>query len=60
MIEAPVRFYVTENTDETATLSYKTPGHVFAPYLTDGGAELEALADQLDVIFGEIAQDATR
>ena len=31
MIEAPIRFYVTENTDGTATLSYKIPSHVFAP-----------------------------
>ncbi|PMX56079.1 hypothetical protein C1Y13_30015, partial [Pseudomonas sp. FW305-33] len=35
-IEAPIRFYVTENPDGTATLSYKTPGAVFAPYADEG------------------------
>ncbi len=35
-IEAPIRFYITENEDGTATLGYKTPSAVFAPY-ADGG-----------------------
>ena len=30
-IEAPIRFYLTENTDGTATLSYRRPSSVFAP-----------------------------
>jgi uncharacterized protein (DUF302 family) len=30
-IEAPIRFYVTENADGTADLSYKTPSFVIAP-----------------------------
>lgn len=59
MIEAPVRVYVTENTDGTATLSYKLPSTVFAPYVPEGGAELEDLAAELDAIFAAIAQDAT-
>ncbi len=58
MIEAPIRFYVTEDADGTATLSYKTPGFVFAPYFAEGGAELEALAAELDDIFEKIAMDA--
>ena len=58
MIEAPIRFYVTEDSTGTATLSYKTPTHVFEPYFTDGGADLEALALQLDVVFANIAKDA--
>jgi len=57
-IEAPIRFYVTENADGTATLSWKTPGHVFAPYMEEGGAELRALADELDGIFEAIAAKA--
>ena len=31
MIEAPIRLYVTENLDGTATPSYKTPTTVYAP-----------------------------
>lgn len=57
-IEAPIRFYVTENADGTATLSYKTPSHVFAPY-ADGGQTLKDLAGELDAIFAKIAADAT-
>ena len=57
-IEAPIRFYVTENADGTATLSWKTPSHVFAPYMKEGGAELEALATELDGVFEMIAAKA--
>jgi len=56
-IEAPIRYYVTENADGTAELSYKTPSFVFAPY-TDGGTALKTLAAELDVIFDKIAADA--
>ncbi len=56
-IEAPIRFYVTENADRTADLSYKTPSHVFAPY-DDGGQALKDMAAELDGIFAEIAADA--
>ena len=56
MIEAPIRLYITENEDGTATLSYKTPTHVFAPY--DGGDQLKSLAADLDTIFAKIARDA--
>ncbi len=57
-IEAPIRFYITENADGTATLSYKTPTAVFAPY-PDGGAKLRDLAAELDVVFDKIARQAT-
>lgn len=60
MIEAPVRVYVTENEDGTATLSYKTPSYVFAPYVEEAGSELAILADELDVIFAAISDRATR
>ena len=60
MIEAPIRLYVTENTDGTATLSYKTPSHVFAPYANEGGADLAALAKELDAIFANIAAAAVK
>lgn len=55
MIEAPVRFYVTEDADGTATLSWKTPGFVFAPYVAEGGPELQAAASELDAKFDAIA-----
>ncbi|XDB00275.1 DUF302 domain-containing protein [Sulfitobacter sp. LCG007] len=60
MIEAPVRFYVTEDGDGTATLSYKTPSFVFLPYTDEGGDLLAALAAELDTRFNEIAQAAIR
>ncbi|WP_417816752.1 DUF302 domain-containing protein [Tritonibacter scottomollicae] len=60
MIEAPIRFYVTEGDDGTATLSYKTPSHVFAPYVPEAGEKLAAVAEQLDGVFGAIATAALR
>ena len=57
-IEAPIRYYITENGDGTATLSYKTPSAVFVPY-EDGGIKLKAMAAELDAIFNKIAQEAT-
>jgi len=57
-IEAPIRFYVTENDDKTATLSWKTPSHVFAPYMDEGGEKLAGLARELDAIFLSIAETA--
>lgn len=55
-IEAPLRFYITEEASGTATLSYRTPSAVFAPY---GGAALGEMAKELDAIFARIAADAT-
>ena len=57
-IEAPIRFYITENADGTATLSYKKPSAVFAPY-ADGGGRLKETAAELDNIFTKIASEAT-
>ncbi|PTW62463.1 uncharacterized protein (DUF302 family) [Breoghania corrubedonensis] len=59
-IEAPVRFYVTQNLDGTATLAYKTPHMVFKPYFEDGGDDLRAVADELDDVFKAIAVRAIR
>lgn len=59
-IEAPIRLYLTENPDGTATLSYKTPSSVFAPYMDEGGAELLVLAQELDEIFLGIAKASSR
>ncbi len=55
-IEAPLRFYITENADGTTTLTYREPSSVFAPY---DSAELNKMAKELDVIFARIAADAS-
>jgi uncharacterized protein (DUF302 family) len=57
-IEAPIRLYVTEDADGTATLSYKTPTSVFAPYFDEGGDDLRALATELDGVFETVAETA--
>lgn len=53
-IEAPIRFYATENADGTASLTYRMPSAVFAPY---GSADLDAMAKELDQIWQEIVDD---
>lgn len=53
-IEAPLRYYVTENEDGTATLTYRKPTSVFSPY---ENAELDAMAHELDEIFARIATE---
>ena len=58
-IEAPIRFYLTENADGSATLSFRTPGAVFAPYLAAAGPDLAKVASELDAVFARIAADAT-
>jgi uncharacterized protein (DUF302 family) len=58
-IEAPLRLYIIENTDGTATLSYKTAAYVLAPYADEGGQTLTALAAELDTILEQIAEQAT-
>jgi uncharacterized protein (DUF302 family) len=54
-IEAPIRFYITENADGSASLSYQMPSAVFAPY---GSADLDAMAQELDQIWQRIIADA--
>ncbi|MEM7496538.1 MAG: DUF302 domain-containing protein [Pseudomonadota bacterium] len=58
MIEAPIRFYVTEAADGAGWLSYKTPSAVFAPYSDEGGEPLADIATELDGIFAAIAERA--
>ena len=60
MIEAPIRFYVTEEPDGTATLSYKTPSFVFSPYMVEAGPDLKSLAQDLDDRFARIAEAARK
>jgi uncharacterized protein (DUF302 family) len=59
-IEAPIRFYLTENADHTSTLSWITPSAVFAPYFDTAGPELKKVAVELDPIFEKIGSDAAR
>ena len=49
--EAPIRIYVYENADGTATVSYVPPSAVFAPYRHSG---VQAVARDLDGIFKTI------
>lgn len=56
-IEAPLRFYVTENADGKASLTWRAPSAIFAPY---GSAPLDKMAHELDPIFAAIARDAVR
>jgi len=58
-IEAPIRVYITENTDGTATLSYKKPSAVFAPYMKEGGDKLKNLAAELDKLFASLVKQAS-
>lgn len=60
MIEAPIRMYVTENKDGTATLSYKRPSTAFAPYMDEAGPDLVRMAGELDAIFAAINSQATQ
>ncbi|MBI4205117.1 MAG: DUF302 domain-containing protein [Betaproteobacteria bacterium] len=54
-IEAPLRIYITENADGTASLTYRTPSAVFVPYRS--GA-LDEMTKELDGIFESIVRDA--
>lgn len=54
--EAPMRLYVTENPDRTATVTYRTVSALFAPYRTP---DLDAVARDLDRLFAKIVAEAT-
>ena len=54
-IEAPIRVYLYENGDGSATITYKKPSDVFRPY---GSADLDRMAAELDIIFAKIVNDA--
>jgi len=56
-IEAPIRFYVTGNADGTASLTWRLPSDVFAPY---DGERLDALGAELDEIWRRIVDDAVQ
>lgn len=54
-IEAPLRLYVTENPGGTASVTYRRPSAVFAPY---GSPDLDRLAQELDPVFAKIVGQA--
>lgn len=54
-VEAPLRLYVTEETNGNAVLSYKKPSQVFAPYKNK---DLDKMAQELDLIVAKIVQTA--
>lgn len=56
-VEAPLRLYITENQDGTATLSYRLPSVIFAGY-PEGGEALRAIGTELDEILAGIAAAA--
>ena len=56
-IEAPLRIYVTEKPDGTASLTYRKPSAVFVPY---GSPALDEMAKELDGVFQNIVRDAAR
>ena len=53
--EAPIRVYIYDNENGTATIAYLKPSDVFAPY---SNPDLDQMAKELDVIFARIVQDA--
>lgn len=53
--EAPIRIYVYENADGTATISYIRPSAVFAAYTNP---EVQKVAAELDPIFKAIVDQA--
>jgi uncharacterized protein (DUF302 family) len=55
-IEAPLRLYLTENKDGTATLFYRRPSALFAPYHVPA---LDRMAKELDGLLAKLAADAT-
>jgi len=54
-IEAPLRIYVTETPDGRASLTYREPSAVFAPYRSPA---LDEMAKELDAVFRNIVRDA--
>lgn len=59
MIEAPVRFMVMEEPDGTATLAYRSPEAVFAPYAEGAGDDFTSAVATLEEAFADIAQAAS-
>lgn len=59
-MEAPIRFYLTENPRGGSNLSYKIPTEVFRPYFEEGGSDLRNMARELNGLFDKIARETVR
>jgi uncharacterized protein (DUF302 family) len=55
--EAPIRIYITENDDGTATIRYVKPSVIFRPYTHP---DLDRLGAELDPIFEKIVAAASK
>jgi uncharacterized protein (DUF302 family) len=55
-IEAPLRFYVKENADATATLTYRKPSAIFG---VCDSSDLDAMAKELDNLWAKIVSGTT-
>jgi uncharacterized protein (DUF302 family) len=53
--EAPIRIYLHENSDGTATVTYQPPSAVLSPYRHP---DVQAIGKELDPIFARIVQRA--
>lgn len=53
--EAPIRIYLYENADGTATVSYVPPSVIFAPYRHP---EVQAVAAELEPVLRSIVDQA--
>lgn len=58
-MEAPLRFYLTERPGGGSNLTYEIPTEVFRPYFVEGGADLKAMARELDGLMEQIARATT-
>jgi uncharacterized protein (DUF302 family) len=54
-VEAPIRIYVIEGADSKASVTYRRPTAVFAPY---ANAQLDDMAKELDPVFARIVEGA--
>ena len=59
-IEAPIRFYITENADRTATLSDRKPSSILEPYSVSDPTGFLDLALELDGVFEAIVADVVK
>ena len=59
-IEAPIRFYITENADGTAALSYRKPSAILEPYPASDPSGFRDLVSELDATFELIATEAIK
>lgn len=57
--EAPIRFYLSEDSDGGSALACRTPSTVFVPYMEKAEPDLRGMASEPDSIFAAIAKAVT-